>query len=66
MKAAISEHTGVHLDQINIKSKTTDGLGFTGTGEGIAAYCVVLLARGRSRIDVTTTDDLLKQNPDPQ
>lgn len=30
-------------DRINIKATTTEGLGFTGTGEGMAAQCVVLL-----------------------
>ena len=30
-------------DQINIKATTTEGLGFTGTGQGIATYAVVTL-----------------------
>lgn len=30
-------------DRINIKATTTEGLGFAGTGEGMAAQCVVLL-----------------------
>ena len=31
---------------MNVKSKTTDGLGFTGTGDGMSAYCVVMLSLG--------------------
>jgi len=31
------------VDQINIKATTTEGLGFTGTGEGMAAYAVVTI-----------------------
>lgn len=30
-------------DRINIKATTTEGLGFAGTGDGIAAQCIVLL-----------------------
>ncbi len=37
-------------DQVNIKATTTEKLGFTGRGEGIAAHAVVLLQRNESRI----------------
>ena len=36
---------GVLPDQINIKATTEEGLGFTGSGEGIAAQAVALLRK---------------------
>ena len=47
MKARIAEVLQVEPERVNVKSKTTDGLGFTGTGEGMAAYCTVMLSRPR-------------------
>jgi 2-C-methyl-D-erythritol 2,4-cyclodiphosphate synthase len=45
MKKNISEACRVSVDQINIKATTTEGLGFTGTGEGMAAYAIVTILR---------------------
>jgi 2-C-methyl-D-erythritol 2,4-cyclodiphosphate synthase len=45
MKAAIAEALGIDEERVNVKSKTTDGLGFAGTGEGMEAYCAVMLSR---------------------
>jgi 2-C-methyl-D-erythritol 2,4-cyclodiphosphate synthase len=44
MKTALSE-SGIPSGAINIKAKTNEGMGFTGRGEGIAAYAVCLLKR---------------------
>lgn len=43
MCANIADDLGVAISAVNIKGKTTEHLGFTGRGEGIAAEAVVLL-----------------------
>lgn len=43
MRENISRVLGIELDQINIKATTTEKLGFTGRGEGIASEAVCLL-----------------------
>jgi 2-C-methyl-D-erythritol 4-phosphate cytidylyltransferase / 2-C-methyl-D-erythritol 2,4-cyclodiphosphate synthase len=45
MQAAIAACCGVAAAQVNIKGKTTEHLGFTGRGEGIAAQAVAMLVR---------------------
>lgn len=43
MRNCLSDALGVKPDQINVKSTTTERLGFVGRGEGMAAMCVVLI-----------------------
>ncbi len=43
IKEALAKTLGVSGDRVGIKATTTEGMGFTGRGEGIAAYAVVLL-----------------------
>lgn len=45
MIANIAADLDVPPDAVNVKGKTTEKLGFTGRGEGIAAQVVALLAR---------------------
>ncbi len=48
MREAIASLLGVPAACINIKATTTEGLGFLGRAEGIAAQAVVLLAESRA------------------
>ena len=42
MRKIIAGRLGITLSQVNVKATTEEGLGFTGSGEGIAAHAVAL------------------------
>lgn len=48
MRQVIADDLQCDISQVNVKATTTEKLGFTGRGEGIACEAVALLLKGHS------------------
>ncbi len=45
MRVEIARAAGLDVDRVSVKATTSEGLGFVGTGEGVAAYAVCTIHR---------------------
>ncbi len=43
MRDALADVLGLDVGKISVKAKTSEGMGYTGDGSGIAAYAVILV-----------------------
>lgn len=57
MRENIANALGIEVDRVNVKATTEEGLGFTGSGEGISSQAICLLQKltDYSSVDVTET-----------
>ena len=45
MREILATRLGIALEYMSVKAKTSEGMGYTGDGTGIAAYAVALIVR---------------------
>ena len=45
MRARLASALGLEIDAVSVKAKTSEGMGYTGDGSGVAAYAVASVRR---------------------
>lgn len=57
MRKNIADTLGLDITQVNVKATTEEGLGFTGTGEGISSQAVCLISEANEMVSYAVTLD---------
>ena len=57
MRKNITDTLGLDITQVNVKATTEEGLGFTGTGEGISSQAVCLISEANEMVSYAVTPD---------
>ena len=56
MRKNIAGALGIDIDQVNIKATTEEGLGFTGSGEGISSQAICAMEKMTNMASFTVAD----------
>ncbi len=57
MRANIAQALCIDISQVNVKATTEEGLGFTGSGEGISSQAICLLTSPRSMATMDVAEE---------
>ena len=57
MRENIARVLGLEVEQVNVKATTEEGLGFTGTGEGISSQAICAIEKITNFASVTVADE---------
>lgn len=65
MNANIAKALGIERSQVNIKATTEEGLGFTGSGEGISSQAICMLSSADDLVDgsIAVASDIDSERP---
>ena len=56
MRKNIAKALGIEVEQVNVKATTEEGLGFTGTGEGISSQAICAIEKITNMMDYKVAD----------